>query len=65
MIKSLVFFKDNLEENSIPHFGLLTADNNIICLCCGGIVEPENYTILEYCGTEDLCYVDEILKRYF
>ena len=65
MIKNLVFFVDNLEKDSIPHFGLLTADNNIICLCCGGIVEPEDYTILEVYGTEQLCYVDKILKQYF
>lgn len=64
-VVSLVLFKDTLEENSDCHFGILLDDNNIICLCCGSIVEPEDYVILENFGCSYFTYVDETLKRYF
>lgn len=64
-IAGLVLFKDTLEENSESHYGLLLDDDNIICLCCGGIVEPEDYEILEKFSCSHLTYVDEILKQHF
>ena len=65
MVKDFVLFFDNLEEHPEMHYGLLLADDNIICLCCGGIIEPENYTIITHYGTEQIHYIDEILTEYF
>ena len=42
----LVYFKDLLEDNSIPQYGILLDDENILCLCCYGIVEKGDYEIL-------------------
>lgn len=65
MVQDFVLFTDNLEDENNPqkHFGLLLADDTIICLCCGGIVEPENYEIIERFGTEQIHYIDDILKE--
>lgn len=65
MVQNFVKFIDNFEESTIEHFGLLLADGNIICLCCGGIVEPENYTIIEKYGTERIHYIDDLLNKHF
>ena len=45
----LVLFKDLLEENAMPQYGILTDGDRpeVICLCCGGLLEFENYKILE------------------
>lgn len=60
---SLVYFKDTLEDDATPHFGILLDDKNIICLCCGGIIEPEDYEIIEnFNGFE---YLDETLKQHY
>lgn len=67
MVQDFVLFidllEDEKEENKPRHYGLLLADGNIICLCCGGIVEPEDYKIIERYGTEQIHYIDEILKE--
>lgn len=44
---SIVKFIDNLEDYSVPHYGVLDKDGFITCWCCGGLIEPESYTILE------------------
>ncbi len=44
----LVRFVNLLEkENMIPHHGILLQDKTIICFCCGEILEPKSYVILE------------------
>lgn len=43
MIKQVLF----ADIDSPIHYGLLTEDGNIICLCCGGIIEPEDYKIVK------------------
>lgn len=45
----LVLFKDLLEENAMPQYGILTDGDRpeVICLCCGGLLEFENYKILK------------------
>ena len=44
----LVIFKDLLEDDSEPQYGLLEEGDrpNILCLCCGGKVEHDDYVIL-------------------
>lgn len=60
---SLVRFRDTLEENSDDHFGILFDNGFILCFCCGGYVEPEDYEILEY--YEGFAYLDETLKQHY
>lgn len=60
---SLVRFRDTLEENATDHFGILFENGFILCLCCGGYVEPEDYEILyDY---EGFAYLDGTLKEYY
>lgn len=59
----LVYFQDMLEDNSTPHFGILFDNNFILCLCCGGWLDKEDYRILKrYDGFD---YLDDTLKQYF
>lgn len=46
-MNELVYFVDTLEENATHHYGILLPSGNIICFCCGGEVEPDDYEILE------------------
>lgn len=48
---TIVKFKDNLEENPKMNYGLLSPDGDIICLCCGGLVEKDDYEIIENLGS--------------
>ena len=58
----VVLFADTLEENAEKHYGILFENGFILCFCCGGYIEPEDYIIIEYC---DLDKVDEtLLKNY-
>ena len=43
----LVAFRNTLEDNSDIHYGILTDDNTIICLCRMEIVEEDDYEIIE------------------
>lgn len=45
----LVFFKDLLEDDAEPQYGLLEDrdEPSIVCLCCGGTVEFGDYEIIE------------------
>lgn len=56
----VVRFKDILEINSDPHFGILFEDETILCLCCGGIIEKGDYKILEHISFGE---VDEVLTK--
>ena len=60
---SLVYFQDLLEENAPAHYGILFENGFILCLCCGGYLEPEDYEILE--DFDGFAYVDDTLKQYF
>jgi hypothetical protein len=60
---SLVRFRDTLEENSDDHFGILFEYGFILCFCCGGYVEPEDYEILE--NYEGFAYLDDTLKQNY
>lgn len=60
---SLVKFRDTLEENSDEHFGILFDDGYILCFCCGGCVEPEDYEIIE--NYNGFAYLDETLKEHY
>lgn len=59
----LVVFKDKLEEDADKHFGILFENGFILCLCCGGFLEPEDYEIIE--AFDGFAYVDEVLKEYY
>lgn len=60
---SLVLFHDTLEDEPVNHYGIFFDNGFILCLCCGGYVEPEDYEIIEdYNG---FAYIDETLKQYF
>lgn len=60
---SLVRFRDTLEDNSEEHFGILFENGFILCFCCGGYVEPENYEIIE--NYNGFAYLDETLKQHY
>ena len=60
---SLVRFRDTLEDNSEEHFGILFENGFILCFCCGGYIEPEDYEIIE--NYNGFAYLDETLKRYY
>lgn len=59
----LVLFHDLLEEHSDNHYGILFENGFILCLCCGGYVEPEDYEIIE--NFNGFAYVDETLKNHY
>lgn len=59
----LVKFKDTLEDHAYEHFGILFENGFILCLCCGGYVEPEDYEIIE--KFDKFAYLDETLKNYY
>ena len=61
--KSIVLFVDTLEDNPTPHYGILFDNGFILCLCCGGFVEPDDYEILE--DFHDFAYLDETLHEHF
>lgn len=60
---SLVRFRDTLEDNSEEHFGILFENGFILCFCCGGYVEPEDYEIIE--NYNGFAYLDETLKQCY
>ena len=64
-VKNLVFFKDTLEENPEINSGLLLDDGNIICLCCGSIIEKGNYTIIKKHPLFEIYCADEALLENF
>lgn len=59
----LVLFHDILENDADNHYGILFENGFILCLCCGGYVEPEDYEIIE--EFEGFAYLDETLKQYY
>lgn len=60
---SLVKFKDTLEDDSAEHFGILFDNGFVLCFCCGGYVEPDDYIIIENYNGFD--YLDEVLKNHY
>lgn len=60
---NLVLYRDTLEDDATPHFGIRFDNDWILCLCCGGWVEPEDYEIIkEYNGFD---YVDDTFKANY
>lgn len=53
MIATQVLFSDK-EEDSVQA-GIKLSDGTVVCACCGGIFEPEDYTLIEeYEDWEDI-----------
>ena len=61
--KKLVLFTDLLEEEAENHYGILFENGIIMCLCCGGYIEPEDYEIIE--EFDGFAYLDETLHQYY
>lgn len=62
----LVYFreqlKDDPEKNGF-HYGILNTDEKTVqCLCCGGILEEGDYSIVS--EWPDMGNLDNILKHY-
>ena len=54
--------KAYLRTMTEKHYGVLFEYGFILCFCCGGYVDPEDYIIIEYCDWDK---VDEtLLKNY-
>ena len=47
MNNKLVYFKNTFDNE--PQYGIMLDNENILCLCCGGIIEKGDYEILERC----------------
>ena len=62
---TLVKFKDSLEENATECYGILFEDGFVLCLCCGGSFEPDDYEIIEKFPHDHWQYVNETLKEHF
>lgn len=60
---SVVKFIDKSDKSSKERFGVLFDNGFILCFCCGGYVEPENYEIIE--ETYDFRHLHETLKKYY
>lgn len=52
----LVLFKDLLEDNAVPQYGIVTegSEPEVICLCCGGTLEFGDYEIIETLPWQDV-----------
>jgi len=44
----LVYFRDTIEDDATPQYGILNDENDVICLCCGGLIERGEYEIIRY-----------------
>lgn len=44
MAKQIVF-RDKFEND--VHAGIALDDGSVICGCCGGVIEPEDYTLIK------------------
>lgn len=59
----LVLFRDLLEDDADIHYGILFENGFVMCLCCGGCLEPEDYEIIkEFNG---FAHLDETLKAHY
>lgn len=61
--KELVLFVDTLEDDATPHYGILFDNGIILCLCCGGYIDEDDYEILEH--FDGFAYLDQTLKEHF
>lgn len=61
--KCLVKFRDTLEDNADEHFGVLFENGFIMCFCCGGYLESDDYEILA--SFDGFAYLDDTLKEYY
>lgn len=52
----LVYFRDTLEDNADPQYGIQMDGDEpcILCLCCGSTVDYGDYTILERLPWQDI-----------
>ena len=60
---SIVKFRDTLEDDNEEHFGILFEDGTVLCLCCGGVLEPEDHVVTK--NYQGFAYVDETLHRFY
>ena len=46
----------------VARYGILQPDETVICFCCGGVIEKEDYIILD----RDLSWrcLDEITQKF-
>lgn len=62
----LVYFREQLEDDPEKngfHYGILNTDEKTVqCLCCGGILEEGDYSIVS--EWPDMGNLDNILKHY-
>lgn len=59
--KEIVLFSIPLDVSG-RHYGILFEDGRVLCFCCGGYIEPDDYKIIERC---DWNRIDEtLLKDY-
>ena len=62
-VECLVRFMDNGETDQEEHYGILFKNGLVLCLCCKGYLEPEDYEITEkYNGFE---YLEDTLKNHY
>ena len=64
-VLKLVYFHYVYDEEDENHYGLLLNDDTIICLCCGSIMEKEEYTIIReerYISTIEIALADYLEK---
>ena len=57
----VVLFADCLEGTE-KHYGVLFENGFILCFCCGGYIEPEDYIIIEHCDWNNIN--ETLLKNY-
>ena len=62
----LVLFKDLLECDNKPQYGLLEDrdEPSIVCLCCGSTVEFGDYEIIEHLAWQDLSSAVNRSEKY-
>ena len=56
--KSVVLFADLIKREQ--HTGVLLSNGNIICLCCGGALTPNEYRIIY--DNNGFAYIDDELR---
>lgn len=62
----LILFKDLLEENAEPKFGVLNEEDDysyVICLECGGVFEFGDYEIIKRLSWSDIKIIEKSKRK--